>query len=439
MISLSLLTISLQIAMNGQPEISLFTDTISSSTAAKIQQSSQYLKANFQQMAGEFAKASKTYKKLLNSNAPTYAYEGYLHLLSQTNQFQEVVNLINKTEEPFKDNLDINLINVQALLNTGKDANAYKLLQKLKLKHPENEQIIFYLAAQYEKNGETKKAQEVLQTFLTKRKIKKNFFLLYFLLSKTFAQQKNMPQALTALNRSLKIYPRFEKALLYKGILLEQLQDLSGAITCYQSYLKIMKDNVPVRRQLIQLLFSQQRFAESLTELKKIKGSGVGHLDAGHMFDLAQLNWKLKKHDQALAYVEQILKTHPNFIKAKMLKTEVLLAQNKYQKALNFLGAWLSKTPNDNTLLNTILLLSKTGVPQKLIIQTLEQINKKLSNQTNFIMALADLYNDTKQYDKALQMCTKLLPLIPDKDYKIKINKQIAFLQLAKSNGKIKK
>lgn len=434
MIALSLLTMSLQIAMVGQPEISLFTDTISSSTAAKIQQSSQYLKANFQQMAGEFEEASKTYKKLLNNNAPTYAYEGYLHLLSQTNQFQEIVNLINKTEEPFKDNLDINLINVQALLNTGKDAKAYKLLQELKQKHPENEQIIFYLAAQHEKNGQIKEAQKVLQTFLTKRKIKKNFFLLYFLLSKIFAQQKNMTSALTAINRSLKIYPRFEKALLYKGILLEQLQDLSGAITCYQSYLKIMKDNVPVRRQLIQLLFSQQRFAESLAELKKIKGSGIGHL-----FDLAQLSWKLKEHDQALTYVEQILKTHPNFIKAKMLKTEVLLAQNKYKEALSFLGTWLAKTPNDNTLLNTILLLSKTGVPQKLIIQTIEPINAKLTNQTNFIMALADLYNDTKQYDKALHMCNKLLPLIPDKDYKVKINKQIAFLHIAKGSEKVKK
>ena len=387
---------------------------------------SLYLKANFQQMSGDFDRALKTYNDLFELNAPPYVYEGYLRLLSETNQFPAIAALIDKTEDVFPESLDIQLIYVQSLLSTNQDERAEELLLKLKEKYPNNEQVTYFSAAFYEKSSQFPKALDMLDSFLKKRRLKPKFFLFFFLKAKIYLKMESFPDALLAINNSLKLHPKFEKGWLFKGLLLEQMGNITAAIKSYKQFVTIAGPDIAVIKQIVQLLFNEEEFVQAAQTLKQIKSD-----HPKYFFDLALLHWKAQMNQPALEYVTQSLERDPNFIKAKVLKLEVLLALNKKQELLSMIEQWLSAEKEDNSVVSLVALFRKIGIPAPILSQVLKQVHQKKPKNYTLLVAAGDLLMQTNDLDSALDCYRKALPLVDRIPLKSKIYFQIGTIQFA--------
>ena len=407
---------------------------IDTTTAEQIERGSLYLKADYEQHSGQYVKALKTYHLLFSLDAPAYAYDGYLRLLDQTNQSSKIVELIDKTKDAFKDNVEIQLIYAQSLINTNQDKQARKLLEELKSKHPENEQIVFYLTSLHEKTNNYPKAIEDLNEFIAKNPNKDNNSFLYFLKAKLHLKLGELQKSLDSINKSLKIYPKFDQGILFKALLFEQTQQIDQAIKTYQEYSKIIRVNETIIKQLVHLLFSQERFAEAVKELKKIESNQFEYY-----FDLALLEWKAKKYKEAIASVEKAIEKKPDFMKAKILQLQILMSQKKYDTILKKSKKWLSESC-DSHLIHMLITLPQEEIDSKKIIALLKEIeykNSKLKKKdTKIPLALADLFLSTQQYKKAIEYYDKVFKLTNKEELRAKIRFQKSFIYFSRNKKK---
>ncbi|MCK4517979.1 tetratricopeptide repeat protein [Candidatus Babeliales bacterium] len=396
---------------------------VSTSTEANIKHSSLYLKANYLQRGGKYNQALKTYNDLFTLKAPPYIYEGYLRLLSETNQSSAIVNLIDKTEEIFKDDLPIQLIYAQSLLNTNNDQQAEKLLDRLKEKHPENEQVAYFSAAQHEKTNKLQKALETIDSFLAKNRRRSKIFLFHFLKAKILLKMGNHTQSLATIDKSLEFFPKFDKAILFKALVLEQMNKIDQAINTYKSFLKLVGPDPVIQKQLVQLLFSQKRYDQAALELRKLKSN-----TPDYYFDIALLEFNAKNYPEALECLNKSLAQNKNFVKAKVLKIEVLIAMKKFGAVLAILEEWLIERPHDNAIINTLLTLQKSGIQSESVLALLKRVNQKYKNHHNIVLAMADLFLQTKQYTEALKCYKQTLRQTKNKELQAKIRFQLGLI-----------
>lgn len=406
-------------SVDEKPVDPLFS-TVSTATKTKINQTTLYMGAYYLQESGQYGKALRMYSDLFSLNAPEYVYEGYLRLLSQTNQFSKIVSLIDKTQEQFEDDIEIQLIYAQSLLNTNHNKQAAKLLEKLKKKYPNNEQIIYYSTAMHEKTNNLTKALADIDAFLAENPPKTKYSFFHFLKAKIYLKKGDLPQALASINQSLKLFPRFDKGILFKALLLEQMQKIDAAIETYKDFLNISGNNPLITKQLVHLLFSKEKFAEAAQQLKRVNSN-----QPEYFFDLALLEWKAKNYDAALQNSKKAISKNPTFTKAKILIIQIFLEQKKYDDILNHAKQWLL-TSQSNHIIHMLLLLPEKGVSPEKILSLLAETNKK--NNPKILLAMGDLSLKSKQHKKAVELYTKVFRATKNEDLKAKIRYQNAFI-----------
>ncbi len=387
----------------------------------------QYLKACYLHARGKAPDAFKAYQHVLEQAHSPYAYGGFFHLLFDIGQFKSIVALYerkaNILEAAFKNNLELQLIIAQAYLNTDQEAKAERLFTSLAEKYPDNAQVAYYKAVSFIQNKELDKALVFIDDCLQKPILHAKHFLFYFLKSKIYLAQNQATQALAMIEKSLHLFPRFDRGWLFKSILLEQQGKINDAIAGYKKFLDLVGSEEMIEKQLIQLLFAQKRYEEAAHYLKKMKSNRPEH-----QFDMALIEFKAGNYDKALQHVNTSLAKAPSFKQAKLLKVEVLLAQKKSPEALAFLQAWLEENPQDNFVIHTILLLRKSGVPITELIKTIESVNKKATPSFGLLSALADLCIEHGDYKKGIVYYKSIFSLTTNQELKSKILYHIAYI-----------
>lgn len=404
---------------------------IDTRTDHKANLSSTYLKANYFQHSGNYPKAIEAYNYLFELDAPSHVYDGYLRLLSQTNQYEKIAELINKEPELFKnkDDLDLQLIKVQSFLTTGQLKKAHENLQALKQKHPHKKRIIYLLTVFYDQTGNLNRAIEEIDTFV---KQSPDFFL-YFHKAQILLKHHKHEQALNAINKSLELRPGFGKGVLFKALLLEQTKKTTEAIESYKNFLLIAGTNEPVIKQLVRLLFSQKRFAEAAEQLQKLDSQ-----NSSYHFDLALLWYKANKQEIALPHVRKAIEKQPQFSQARLLLSDLLFNLKKDDELLQTSQQWLEQSPNDNITIYKLLSFAKLRpekITYKKIIELLIAVQTKHPNKENLALAIADLSLKTKQYKKALTAYAQVFSLTNNEQLKARIVFQKAFIYTRMNNN----
>lgn len=386
-----------------------------------------YLKASYLHARGKVKEATATYQSLLEHNPPSYVYDGYLTLLFDMGQFQAIIGLVEKKEAPIqrilKHNLDLQLIVAQSYIHVNQDQKAGIMLTKLAKEHPDNVQIAYYAAVALLKGNQAAKATEFIDTCLANQSLQSKHFLFYFLKSKIYLAQQNLPQALSCIEKSLEKFPKFDRGWLLKGMLMEQQGKVTEAISGYKSFLDIVGRDAMVEKQLIQLLFSQKRFSEAADYLKKIKSESPEYF-----FDLALIQHKGNDFGAAYSNIKKALKLNPDFKQARLLAVDILFAQQKYDHVLSFMRKWIARTPQDDVALHTLLILRKSPIGAEKIIALLEGLIKDKQHSSTVIIALADLYTDTENYSRAIHCYEKLADMTTDNQMKANILYQLGYL-----------
>jgi len=407
------------------------------STEHKIKQSTLYLQANYFQNKGSYNKALQAYRYLFALDAPNYIYDGYLRLLSQANQFKAIVALIDKTQDLFKDDLDIQLIYAQSLLNTSHDKQAEKLLHQLKNKYPTNERVAYYSATHSEKTNNLQKALDDISAFLKKTPLRTKHFLFYFLQAKILLKMKKVPESLRAINKCLTLHGRFDKGILFKALLLEQTGNIAQAIESYKNFVNVTGYNPSINKHIVKLLFTQNKFTQAAEQLKKMgkKESRGGALSSEYHFDLALIEWKAQKPENALKNAKKALAKNKTLKQAKILITDILFHLRKDNEIFAQTKNWLNETPNDNISIYKLIALSQRA-PERIspnkIISVLTNVTNKHKKQCNLHLAIGDLSLRTKGYDVALDNYQKAFDSTNDEELHARIVFQKAFIHANK-------
>jgi tetratricopeptide (TPR) repeat protein len=385
-----------------------------------------FLKATYQHKCGKIPQAFQTYNDLLKTKSSPYVHEGVFHLLFETGQYAKIIQLYNSKknilEDSFKDDIQIQLILAQSYLSLQNDTQAEKIFKQLATKHPDNEQVAYFATLAFLKQNDFAKADDLISRSLSNPMLKNRHFLFYFLKSKLLIQQNRLHEAVAAVEKSIQLFPKFERAWLLKSILFEQLGKINDAINGYKRFLDLVGRDSVVERQLIQLLFLQNRHKEAMSFINSFKTNSPEYL-----FDLAILEFKAGRENVALAHINKALEISPQFQRARFLKIDILLYQKKYSSVLKCMEGWITDNPDDSSTIHALMLLRKAGITTTSIIRTLKMVEHK---KPNFLVlaAIADLYIEMKNYKQALECYQKIISITQDYDIKSKTLFQISYL-----------
>lgn len=401
---------------------------ISNSWDSDAQNYNSYLRGSFNYISGNFNSALVEFEKLESKEKSIYFYDMFIRFLFSINRFSRIVSLHEKLQAKFKNNVDIQKIFAQAYFYVGKEVTADLYLDKLTKKYPDDLQLLYFRATSLIKSGKLDKALDFVKKCIKNKNLESKHFLFYFLASKIYMQKNMIKDSLKFVNKSLELFPDFEKGWLLKSVIKEQQGQAKEAITGYKRFLNIVGHDESVEKELVRLLFVEKRFKEATDILEKIKSK-----TPSQKFDLALINWRIGKHKYALEVLNKIIKGNSKFEPAKFLKIEILVSTNHKKEALDFLKIWLEKEPNNIGLLKVLLLLRRAGVNRNSIINVLISINKVKSTEA-VISALIDLYFEKYDYKKVLFYCKKLFKITKDLSLKSKILFQTAYIHFANGN-----
>ncbi len=371
-----------------------------------------YLSAEISTALGDYKDAYTNYNRFFRRGGSGVGKKGYLRLLMKDNQFEKIA----QEKNVFKDDLEIQIIFLQAYLNTNREKAADVLLSSLLSSHPSNEQVAYFATMLQLKRKQFTQALSTITKLLSNVDEGSRHAIFYFLKSKVLLQLGKQDQALVAVEKSVALYPKFEKGWLFKGLLSEQLGKIENAISGYKRFIDIVGTDAMVERQLINLLFKQERFSEAKQELTKLASN-----TPEYYFDLALLEWKAGDFALALSNINRALEKKPGFESALLLKVEILVHLKKIDQLLDFMRGWLSKDPSSTVGLHTLLLLRQADVSSAQIINVLASIHKQGHAHKNLLAALADLYLDEMNYRKALPICQEILTKTSDSFVKSKV------------------
>jgi tetratricopeptide (TPR) repeat protein len=397
--------------------------------------------AGYQHKMGNANKALKAYQELVNLGPSAYGYGGFLEFLFDAGQYKVIISFYERNQEQlseaFKDNIQLQLVLAQSYLNLSDDKSAGqgseslivsneekadKIFIDLATNHPDNEQVAYFATLALLKRGDLDKADAMIMRCLNNQALKSKHFLFQFLRSKIFVQRGELAHALECIEASLKLFPRFDRAMLLRAVLQEQLGNINASIEGYRTYLDSNGRDEMVEKQLVQVLFSSKRFKEALEALQKIKAD-----TAEYYFDIALLEHKSGNNAAALTSVHKSLLKNASFAKAIILKVELLLELRRNKELLNFMEKTLTENSDNQPIVHTFLLLSKANISAHSLVKVLQRIEHK--SPTNPIrIALIDIHLTQKNFKQAQAALQRLISNTPDDTLRAKSYYQLALI-----------
>ncbi|MBY0353981.1 tetratricopeptide repeat protein [Candidatus Babeliales bacterium] len=403
-------------------------------SSTKADQYTQFLAANYQYGKGNAQRAMQSFRSILAKKHSPFVYDPFIQLLADTGQFDVIKQLYEKKgkeffKELFKNQHEHALILAQTYAFTGQEDKAEELFQELLKKFPDNPQIAYFTAMSYIKKNNTVKALAFLEQCLKNPALGQKHFLFLFLQSKIYLDQKKYPDALRTIEASIKMFPQFDRGWLVKAMLMEQLGNTKEAIKGYKHFLDLTGSDEQVEKQLVQLLFTEEKFDEAAEYMSRMKDNSPKYF-----FDLALLHFRAKKYDRAVTAINQALTQEEGFKQAQLLKVEILLADQRPRDAVSFMAGLVAKDPMSQVTLHTFLLLRKTNVPASLLVDALQELVRTHNGNLRLNAALADLHLEAGQNEQALQAYEQVYKLAQHNQFKSQVLFQIGHVHFMNKN-----
>lgn len=395
----------------------------------KAQDLHNYTMAAYYQFAGKMKLSYAFYKQLIEEDAPIYIYNGYIHLLFDTQNYQHILQLIPKLEDLFAQDASLQLIFAQVLEKTGKHDQADEKFIKLNDKFKTNQEIAFSAANSFLRRKEPENAIHVIDKLLNTAPPRPNNFIFYFLKSQIYMQLNDKHEALKNVKKSLDLHPRFDKGLLLHALLNEQVGELEDAIKGYSKFLEVSGGaNREVEQHLLQLIFKQKIQQRDLGKSNSITLNK-------QCFDKALSFFDQKQFEKAIEQIDGCLKEKPSDDESKLLKIQILSAMQQPQKVAQQLKSWILKDPNNSMWYKTTHLLTQDTISMQQAIDIFKEIEKEQPHNILPVIYLADLHTRMHNEIPALHYQKKALAMTSDNDLKEKILYQMGIIYYDSKNN----
>ena len=362
--------------------------------------------ANYSGYNKDFGTAFAWYKKYLcRQNLPGYMYRGLLHLFKQTNNTKQIISLMPLIEKDFEDDIEIQMIFVDALQQTGKEEDADTRICALISKIPDNQELTFHAAQTFIRHKEPENALKTIDDYLSHASGRLNNFIFYFLKAQIYVMLNKKNEALTELQQALDIHPAFDKGWLLFALLQEQTGAIKKAIKGYRNFLEVSNKPIPhVQEHLLRLLF-KQKLLEAQAKNVSVNMS---------YFEQALLLFRENKYSQALEKINKSLSEEPRNKDGKILKTHILNALDKPDQALDYICYWMEHDTDTDLWFELAHLTACQYHLENQLIRRLRTVQHNHPHLLNAALYLADLYTRTEQKHNAVAQHIKAYNLAKD-------------------------
>lgn len=152
---------------------------------------------------------------------------------------------------------------------------------------------------------------------------------LFFQLAVAFHEQGSIDSALACYDRTIGIDPRHFKALVNKGVLLDDMGNPQAAIQSFAMAAAVNPDDLLAHAHLAFLLHGRGDHQEAWRHLSRALDIDAGHPQA--RFYLAIFFWEARIYREAIREWEAVIEAEPDGFLAQKARENILLLQ----KALN--------------------------------------------------------------------------------------------------------
>jgi len=352
--------------------------------------------ANYHHFKGNQQEATQWFSRLFSANVPHICHAPYIHFLFNAKRFSEIYNLKNIIQEEFSTDISLQLLLAQVLSLYGQEHTMHEHLIDLNKKYPEHPELTLYTIQIFSTKKEYEKALTCLNNLLNKSKRVPSIFLFHFAKAQLYLQLNNFSEALYAAEEARELFPHFDKTWLMLGLLYEQMGDTEEAVTAYKKYLTLTTFPLKEFEQKIMLLSLQQNLLSTSIEKKTKTIPELLHISK----DL----YEKKAYSEALRHLNMLLK-YDNCREAKLLKIDILLAQNRYISAINYMENLIHDESINKQGENIYLIekLHKIALGYNCISTSIKALKKSLQEKEriDIYVYLADLCLRAEEYTAA--------------------------------------
>ena len=376
--------------------------------------------ANYNGFGKKPTVAFEWYKKhLCQRNLPGYMYRGLLHLFKQTNNLNQIIALMPLVEDAFADDIEIQLLFIHALQQTGAEDEADTRVITLSSKIKDNQELAFHAAQTYLRRKEPENALMTVDDYLSHASGRLNNFIFYFLKAQIYIMLDKKDLALAELQKSLDIHPSFDKGWLLFGLLQEQTGKIKKAIKGYRTFLEVSEKPIPhIQEHLLRLLF-KQKLLEAQTKKSAVNMS---------CFEQALLLFQENKYRQALEKINESLVTEPRDKDGKILKTHILNAMDQAGQALEHVCYWINNDKDNAIWFELAHLIACQHGLEKRLITLLRMLQREQPHNLSVALYLSDLYARTDQVYNTIDQHKRAFLLCEEPEMRAQILAHLAII-----------
>ena len=219
-----------------------------------------------------------------------------------------------------------------------------------------------------------------------------------------YAAELDLQEAILELRYSIHLDPSFETPYYQLGLIFQKLGTSEKAIEYYRSFLKFNPDHLDTHIRLAQSYNLGGRNEESISEAEYvINRVPIGSEIAIEMHDILGniYLYKMKEFDAAIYHFKKVMDKRPDMVTPYISFAKYYLEEDKTGKATEMIQKALIISPQNLTVLETLLEIYTKTKDWGNLVATYQNIIKYYPKLIEQHLALAEFFLKSKKYPEA--------------------------------------
>lgn len=320
-------------------------------------------------------------------------------ILLKLGRVQEAMSAIDRAIAVAPDFRPPYLLGGSIMSSLGKSKEAAGYLRHAVRLEPGKEDAVLHLVTILMQLYEYEESVTVLKNLI---KVKPDSAVGNYYLGKVYGQMKLYRESIGYYERALELRPDLTQASIDLAISHEALGELDKAIAIYTRIVNDAENRAPLIQHLIQLFIQNQRYADALTYLEKLKEMGLATTETNRKTGLIYL--ELERYDDAIKLFSEMLKTDPDAHQLRLYLGSALEEKGEFERAI----AEFQRIPADATAypeaVSHLAFIYKEQGKNDEAVKLLEQAIAANPSNLDLYLSLATLYDALKRPADGLKL-----------------------------------
>ncbi len=292
-----------------------------------------FLKGNMAMMSGDHVTAAMLFEHV-HELVPTDAFVAKklsvnLIRLGELEKAEKVLSGVYVASGKKDEKVGLILAGIYGGL--GEEKKAVATYEEILAKNPKNEDACVFLSKAYAIDKQETKAIKKLET--CSRADNKNGIYQYYI-GKIYQDLKQDKKAEEAYKKSILVQPKFSQAVTALGSFYEEKEQITAATGLYTKFLKSNKKDAVILERLVQLLFTQEKYAEVIPYAERLSDLQPDNLNL--KVKLGILYTDAKKYPEAVTVFKELLGIAPGSDKILYYLGAIFQEMRQYQDSIEY-------------------------------------------------------------------------------------------------------